>query len=88
LSPGTEAYDRGSKFRMYRQNPNLQEYVLVDANSMAIELFRRNEDNSWQIIDYKVEDIIELKSINLTFPLAEPFRMKIEQVYEEITFTN
>jgi Uma2 family endonuclease len=79
LSPGTEAYDRGNKFRMYRQNPSLQEYVLVDADSMAIELFRRNDENTWQIIDYQIGDTVELKSINLTFP--------IEQVYEEITFT-
>jgi Uma2 family endonuclease len=87
LSPGTEAYDRGSKFRMYRQNPNLQEYVLVDANSMAIlvprgyanELFRRNDENNWQMIDHQAGDTVELKSVNLTF--------EIEQVYEEITFT-
>jgi Uma2 family endonuclease len=79
LSPGTEAYDRGNKFRMYRQNPSLQEYVLVDANSMAIELFRRTNEHSWQMIDYQIGDTIELKSVNLTFA--------IEQVYEEITFT-
>jgi Uma2 family endonuclease len=79
LSPGTEAYDRGSKFRMYRQNPSLQEYVLVDANSISIELFRRTNENNWQIIDYQIGDTVELKSVNLTF--------EIEQVYEEITFT-
>jgi Uma2 family endonuclease len=32
LSPGTEASDRGNKFRMYRQNHDLQEYILVDSN--------------------------------------------------------
>jgi Uma2 family endonuclease len=64
---------------MYRQNPDLKEYVLVDANSISIELFRRTNENNWQMIDYKLEDKIELKSINLTFP--------IEQLYEEITFT-
>jgi Uma2 family endonuclease len=79
LSPGTEAYDRGNKFRMYRQNSNLQEYVLVDANSMAIEIFRRNNGNNWQIIDYGAGDTVELTSVNLTF--------EIEQVYEEIIFT-
>jgi Uma2 family endonuclease len=79
LSPGTEAYDRGNKFRMYRQNSNLQEYILVDANSMAIEIFRRNNGNNWQIIDYRAGDTVELTSVNLTF--------EIEQVYEEIIFT-
>jgi Uma2 family endonuclease len=78
LSPGTEAYDRGNKFRMYRQNPDLQEYILVDSSSVAIELFRRNDGNNWQIINYQAGDSIELKSINLIFP--------IEQIYEEIIF--
>ncbi len=78
LSPGTEAYDRGNKFRMYRQNPDLQEYVLVDSSLVAIELFRKNNGDNWQIINYQAGDLIELKSINLTFP--------IEQVYEEIIF--
>jgi Uma2 family endonuclease len=29
LSPSTEAYDRGNKFRRYRRSTSLQEYVLV-----------------------------------------------------------
>jgi Uma2 family endonuclease len=78
LSPGTEAYDRGNKFRMYRQNPDLQEYILVDSSSVAIELFRKKNGDDWQIINYQAGDSIELKSINLTFP--------IEQVYDEIIF--
>ncbi len=78
LSPGTEAYDRGNKFRMYRQNPDLQEYILVDSSSVAIELFRKKNGDDWQIINYQAGDLIELKSINLIFP--------IEQVYDEIIF--
>ncbi len=78
LSPGTEAYDRGNKFRMYRQNPDLQEYILVNSSSVAIELFRKKNGDDWQIINYQAGDSIELKSINLTFP--------IEQIYDEIIF--
>jgi Uma2 family endonuclease len=87
LSPGTEAYDRGNKFRVYRQNSSLQEYVLVDANSMEIEMFRRNNGNNWQIIDYKAGDTVELTSVNLTFAFAKRCLWQIEQVYEEIIFT-
>jgi Uma2 family endonuclease len=78
LSSSTEAYDRGNKFKLYRRNPCLQEYVLVSAESMAIELFRKVGDN-WSIIDYEPGDVVELASINLTFP--------IEQVYEDIVFS-
>ncbi len=78
LSPSTEAYDRGNKFKLYRRNPILQEYVLVDAETMAIELFRKTGDDNWRIIDYDPGDMVELTSVTLTFP--------IEQVYEDIIF--
>ena len=78
LSPSTAAYDRGDKFRMYRQNPSLIDYVLVDTNKMAIDLYRKDEAGNWYIINYEAGDSIELKSVNLTVP--------IEQVYEDIDF--
>ena len=78
LSPSTEAYDRGNKFRMYRQNPSLQEYVLVSTDAVEIELFRKSDGESWKIINYQAGDVVELKSVNLTVP--------IEQIYEDISF--
>ena len=78
LSKSTEAYDRGGKFRMYRQNPILQDYVLVSSEKIEIDLYRKTESGSWEIINYQAGDTIELKSVNLTFP--------IERVYEGITF--
>ena len=78
LSPSTAAYDRSDKFRMYRRNPNLIDYVLVDTNKMAIDLYCKDELNKWQIINYAEGDEIELKSINLQIP--------IEQVYQDIIF--
>ena len=78
LSPSTEAYDRGNKFKMYRQNPSLQEYVLVSTDAVEIELFRKSDGDKWKIINYQAGDIIELESVNLTVP--------IEQIYEDIIF--
>jgi Uma2 family endonuclease len=78
LSSSTEAYDRGNKFKLYRRNPSLQEYILVDAETIAIELFRKVDGDHWHIIDYEPEDVVELTSIKLTFP--------IEQVYEDVVF--
>jgi Uma2 family endonuclease len=78
LSSSTEAYDRGNKFKLYRRNPILQEYVLVDAETMAITMFRKSDDDKWRIIDYEPGDMVELTSIKLTFP--------IEQVYEDVVF--
>jgi Uma2 family endonuclease len=78
LSPSTEAYDRGNKFKMYRRNPSLQEYVLVSTSAIEIELFRKSDGDNWKIINYQAGDIVELKSVNLTVP--------IEQIYEDIIF--
>ncbi|ACK66287.1 protein of unknown function DUF820 [Rippkaea orientalis PCC 8801] len=77
LSDSTEAYDRGKKFRLYRQNPVLQDYVLVSSTRIEIDLYHKNEAGEWIIINYQEGDIIELKSINLSFP--------IEQVYRNLT---
>jgi Uma2 family endonuclease len=78
LSPSTEAYDRGNKFKMYRRNPTLQEYVLVSADTIEVELFRRTDTDDWRIINYQAGDTVELKSVNLIFP--------IDRVYEDIIF--
>jgi Uma2 family endonuclease len=61
---------------MYRRNPNLRDYVLVDANEMAVEIYHQDEDNKWDIINYQAGDLVELKSVNLT--------VSIEQIYEDI----
>jgi Uma2 family endonuclease len=73
LSPTTEAYDRGEKFFMYRRSPSLQDYILVSANKMAIDVFHKDDRGSWDIINHRLGDVVELKSINLTFPIEEVF---------------
>jgi Uma2 family endonuclease len=79
LSPSTEAYDRGGKFRMYRHNPVLQDYLLVSSTSIEIDLYHKKDTGEWIIINYQAGDTIELKSINLSFP--------IEQVYRNLDLT-
>lgn len=76
LSESTEAYDRGNKFQMYRRNPCLQEYVLVDSGTASIELFRRTDLDTWQILNYQSGDVVELKSIDLT--------LSVGLIYEDI----
>jgi Uma2 family endonuclease len=80
LSPSTEAYDRGDKFKLYRRATSLQEYVLVSSNEISVDLYRRTQQNRWELISYGVGDIIELQSVNLIFP--------IEQIFENISFDN
>jgi Uma2 family endonuclease len=79
LSESTEAYDRGNKFFRYRQNPQLQDYVLVSSEEIAIDLYRKGSDGRWDIVNYRAGDLVELRSVNLSFP--------IEQVYRRIDFS-
>jgi len=79
LSPSTESYDRGGKFRLYRKNPALQDYLLVSSTSIEIDLYHKNDAGEWIIINYQAGDTIELKSINLSFA--------IEQIYRNLDLT-
>jgi len=79
LSNSTEAYDRGSKFRMYRNNPVLQDYLLVNSTRIEMDLYHKKDPSEWIIINYKEGDTVELKSISLNFP--------IEQVYRGLVLT-
>ncbi|MGB3559078.1 MAG: Uma2 family endonuclease, partial [Geitlerinemataceae cyanobacterium] len=47
LSPSTESYDRGHKFKYYRQISSLQEYVLVDSEAISVEVYSRGEGKLW-----------------------------------------
>jgi Uma2 family endonuclease len=74
LSPSTESYDRGGKFRIYRKNPVLQDYLLVSSTSIEMDLYHKNEAGDWLIINYQAGDTINLKSINLSFAIEQIYR--------------
>ena len=78
LSPSTEAYNRGKKFKLYQRSTSLIDYVLVNADEIEIEVFRKNDRQKWEVTNYVAGDVVELESINLTFP--------IEQIYRGIKF--
>ncbi len=78
LSPSTEAYDRGEKFRRYRQLPTLQEYVLVDATQMSVDRFSRLSERKWELQTYSGGEGLELNSVD--------WQGAIELLYEDVTF--
>lgn len=75
VSPGTEAYDRGGKFALYRRLDSLKEYVLVGSEAKTVEVFRRNSDGSWAFMPYGVGATIELTSLGT--------RVSVEAIYED-----
>jgi Uma2 family endonuclease len=76
LSPGTEAYDRGGKFALYRQLNSLQEYVLAGSEAQSIEIFRRNTVGNWELIICETDPEFTLTSLGLT--------LSLEQIYEDV----
>lgn len=74
LSESTEAYDRGQKFRRYRQKPMLIDYLLVSSTSIAVDLYHKNKAGDWLILNYQAGDTIALKSIDLCFPIEQIYR--------------
>lgn len=72
LSPSTKEYDRGGKFKLYRDIPTLKEYILIDTASLNIEAFRINSAGHWELEEYKsITDILLLPSLGISVPLTE-----------------
>ncbi len=68
LSESTRNYDKGGKFTLYREIESLKEYILIDSETILVEKFIRNADNSWQLTEYKTLEqsfIIETVSIEM-----------------------
>ncbi|WP_310488124.1 Uma2 family endonuclease [Chamaesiphon sp. VAR_69_metabat_338] len=83
LSPGTEGYDRGEKFKQYRQMPSLQEYIIIDPRQIAIECYRLNDRQKWELTPYFSEDIADPTMVE--FPCIE-FECSIAAIYEDVEF--
>jgi Uma2 family endonuclease len=52
LSPSTERFDRGKKFRNYQQMPSMIEYILVAQDEPVCERFVRQADGSWALLSF------------------------------------
>jgi Uma2 family endonuclease len=79
LSKSTQNHDRNDKFRYYRSIPEFREYVLVDQYEMAIEHYRKIEDNSWLFKAYESDTekiLLDLVNVEITF----------QDIYEKVNF--
>lgn len=74
LSPNTEAYDRGEKFRLYRSIPLLQEYMMVDSRRCSVEKYSRNEEGSWVLAEAQdLQASIHLSCIDFDLALQDVY---------------
>ncbi|MEM1171905.1 MAG: Uma2 family endonuclease [Cyanobacteria bacterium P01_H01_bin.35] len=78
LSPSTRGYDRDEKFKYYRQIDSLQEYILVDSESISVEIFQRGEGRMWLYSAYTEGEDFTLSSIE--------FNCSLDVLYEGVSF--
>lgn len=83
LSPGTEARDRGIKFKAYQHCPTVQEIVLVNQYLPYVEIWQRNEEHpenihSWLYRHYREDETVEIRSLNIQLSMAE--------IYQDLDF--
>jgi Uma2 family endonuclease len=76
LSPSTAAWDMGGKFAAYRLLPTLREYLLIDVDRRAIDLFRRREDGLWVLHPLHRGDRLRLESVE--------FDGAVDAVFEDL----
>lgn len=74
LSPSTEAYDRGEKFRHYQSIPSLREVLFVAHDREEVEIWRRSEVH-WARETAGAGSAVELKSISC--------RLDVEALYRD-----
>ncbi len=80
LSPSTEAFDRGDKFRYYKSIPSFTEYLLVAANRPVITQYIKQNETEW----------IQREAIGLDGKLIlQTFEIEIllSEVYLDVEFS-
>ena len=80
LSPSAPitASSRREKFIHYRACPSVQEYIFVNRDEVAVDVYRRVNEKLWTVHLFGPGDDVELKSIGVTVPVAT--------IYENVRF--
>lgn len=70
LSETTEKYDRGAKFAHYRHLRSLKAYVLVASDERRVEVYARNDNNTWTMAEAVGTGEVGIAAIDVAFELT------------------
>ena len=74
LSKSTRNYDRGEKFKLYRDIPTIKEYHLVDSESILVEAYRINLNGNWELEETKSADgFFSIPAIDIKFRINDVY---------------
>jgi Uma2 family endonuclease len=75
LSDSTESYDRGVEAGHYRRIPSIREYVLVSPHSPLVEVWRKNDQDRWEVASVAGEgESAALASLDIVIDVDAVYR--------------
>ncbi|WP_114791217.1 Uma2 family endonuclease [Niabella yanshanensis] len=78
LSATTREYDTSKKFLFYQRIPSLKEYILIDSTLRSVVIYRRQEDELWNIaVTEGAEGSLKISSIG--------FSLSFKELYSNVT---
>lgn len=82
MSEGTEDYDRGRKFVRYRSIPSFQEYILIDSQTVGVEVWRKNDLGQWTLVEQITDPTSQftIQAIGLTISLPQTYARTTELI--------
>ncbi len=85
LSPSTERYDRGIKFRHYRAIESLRDYILIAQDRPWIEHYVRQPNGQWLLEEASgLHGSLQIDSLGYRLTLADSYE-KVELRSDDLT---
>ena len=78
LSKSTASFDRGEKFKTYRDIPSLEHYLAISSTSYFIEHYQKLNESEWKlkIIEGEAKD----------FQLLDGLHLSMKDIYRNVKF--
>jgi Uma2 family endonuclease len=75
LSPSSERYDRGEKFRFYQQLPSLKAYVLISQKEPLVEVYTRSDSGAWPKTEFRgLDAVATLSSLGIELSMKQLYQ--------------
>lgn len=78
LSPSTEAFDRGEKFKHYKSISSFREYLLISQNSKDITHYLKQTKKFWRQSEYSEGESLKIETLDC--------ELNVDELYNGINF--
>lgn len=78
LSKSTAGFDRGEKFKTYRDIHSLEHYLAISSTSCTIEYYKKLDKNEWKLKIIDGED--------KQFELLDGLQLSMKDIYRNVRF--